>query len=395
MDVDKIRKDFPILDNIVYLDSAATSQRPVSVIESINQFYKDQNSNVARGLYQLAEEATFEYEQVRKKTSKFLSASESEIIFTKNTTEAINLVMRGYGEKFIKKEDKIVVTMMEHHSNFVPWQELAKRTGAKFEVVGLTPEGNIDEADLAQKLKGAKLFAFSAASNVLGTMPDVKRLCKLAKDAGAISLVDAAQYAPSHKISVKELGCDFLTFSGHKMLSPFGVGVLYGKEELLESMDPFLYGSEMIRTVTSQKSDWNTSPHKFESGTPNVAAVIGLGVALDYLNNLEMENITSYTQSLSAYMYSRLNELDFIHVLGPEKRTGLVSFTIDKVHPHDIAAILNEDKICVRSGHHCAMPLHEHLGIPASTRASIYFYNKKSEIDQLVVSLEKVKKLFG
>ncbi|MFH1685655.1 MAG: SufS family cysteine desulfurase [Candidatus Micrarchaeota archaeon] len=395
MDVDKIRKDFPILDNIVYLDSAATSQRPASVIESINKFYKDQNSNVARGLYQLAEEATFEYEQVRKKTSKFISSNENEVIFTKNTTEAINLVMRGYGEKFIKKEDKIVVTMLEHHSNFVPWQELAKRTGAKFEVVGLTPEGNLDEADLVQKLKGANLFAFSAASNVLGTMPDLKRLCKLAKDAGAISLVDAAQYAPSHKISVKEFGCDFLTFSGHKMLSPFGVGVLYGKEELLESMDPFLYGSEMIRTVTSQKSDWNTSPHKFESGTPNVAAVIGLGVALDYLNNLEMDNITSYTQSLSAYMYSRLNELDFIHVLGPEKRTGLVSFTIDKVHPHDIAAILNEDKVCVRSGHHCAMPLHEHLGIPASTRASIYFYNKKSEIDQLIVSLEKVKKLFG
>ncbi|MBU0528023.1 SufS family cysteine desulfurase [Candidatus Micrarchaeota archaeon] len=395
MDVDKIRKDFPILDNIVYLDSAATSQRPASVIESINKFYKDQNSNVARGLYQLAEEATFEYEQVRKKTSKFISSNENEVIFTKNTTEAINLVMRGYGEKFIKKEDKIVVTMLEHHSNFVPWQELAKRTGAKFEVVGLTPEGNLDEADLVQKLKGANLFAFSAASNVLGTMPDLKRLCKLAKDAGAISLVDAAQYAPSHKISVKEFGCDFLTFSGHKMLSPFGVGVLYGKEELLESMDPFLYGSEMIRTVTSQKSDWNTSPHKFESGTPNVAAVIGLGVALDYLNNLEMENITSYTQSLSAYMYSRLNELDFIHVLGPEKRTGLVSFTIDKVHPHDIAAILNEDKVCVRSGHHCAMPLHEYLGIPASTRASIYFYNKKSEIDQLIVSLEKVKKLFG
>jgi cysteine desulfurase/selenocysteine lyase len=395
MDVDKIRKDFPILDNIVYLDSAATSQRPVSVIERLNKFYKDQNSNVARGLYQLAEEATFEYEQARKKTSKFISSSESEIIFTKNTTEAINLVMRGYGEKFIKKEDKIVVTMLEHHSNFVPWQELAKRTGAKFEVVGLTSDGNLDEDDLAQKLKGAKLFAFSAASNVLGTMPDVKRICKLAKDSGAVTLVDAAQYAPSHKIDIKELGCDFLTFSGHKMLSPFGVGVLYGKAELLESMDPFLYGSEMIRTVTCQKSDWNTSPHKFESGTPNVAAVIGLGVAIDYLNNLGMDNITSYTQSLSSYMYSRLSELNFVNILGPEKRTGLVSFTIDKVHSHDIAAILNEDKVCVRSGHHCAMPLHEYLGISASTRASIYFYNKKSEIDQLVESLEKVKKLFG
>jgi len=303
--------------------------------------------------------------------------------------------MRGYGEKFIKKGDKIVVTMLEHHSNFVPWQELAKRTGAKFEVVGLTAEGNLDEQDLLQKLKGAKLFAFSAASNVLGTMPEVKRICKLAKDSGAVSLVDAAQYVPSHNITIKDLGCDFLTFSGHKMLSPFGVGVLYGREDLLESMDPFLYGSEMIRTVTSESSDWNTSPHKFESGTPNVAAVIGFGTAIDYLNDVGMDNIASYTQSLTSYLYSRLSELDFVNVLGPEKRAGLVSFTIDKVHSHDIAAILNEDKVCVRSGHHCAMPLHDHLGISASTRASIYFYNKKSEIDQLVESLEKVRKVFG
>ncbi len=395
MDVEKIRKDFPILDEIVYLDSAATAQRPLSVIERVNKFYRDQNSNVARGLYHLAEEATFEYENVRKKTSKFISSSENEVIFTKNTTEAVNLVMRGYGEKFVKKDGKVVVTVLEHHSNFVPWQQLAKKTGAKFEVVTITPEGNLDEDDLSQKLKGAKLFAFSAASNVLGTMPDVAQTCKLARESGTVTLVDVAQYAPSHKIDVNDLGCDFLTFSGHKMLSPFGAGVLYGREDLLESMDPFLYGSEMINSVTSQKSEWNSVPHKFESGTPNVAAVIGLGTALEYIDNVGMENITSYTQSLTSYLYSRLSELDFVNILGPEKRAGLVSFTIDKVHPHDIAAILNEDSVCVRSGHHCAMPLHDHLGISASTRASIYFYNKKSEIDQLVESLGKVQKVFG
>lgn len=395
MDVGKIREDFPILEKVTYLDSAATSQRPLQVIEAVSDFYKNKNTNVERGLYKLAEEATLAYSGAREKTARFIGCEANEIIFTRNTTESTNLVMRGWGEKFVKKGDKVVTTLLEHHSNFVPWQHLAKKRGASFEVVGLDSECAIDESDLEKKVKGAKLLALSAASNVSGALADVKKICAIAHDAGALCLVDAAQYVPSHPVDVKSLDCDFLTFSGHKMLGPFGSGILYGKRELLESMDPFIYGSEMIRSVDLQSAEWSELPHKFESGTPDVGAVIGFGAALDYLNSLGMENVQSYEEELASYLYKRLSEVRGLEIIGPGKRAALVSFTLANAHPHDIAAMLDEDNIAVRSGHHCAMPLHAHLGIPASTRASAYIYNKSEEIDRLAESLEKVRKVFG
>lgn len=395
MDIEKIRKDFPVLEKVTYLDSAATSQRPNQVIEALSDFYKNKNSNVERGLYKLAEEATLAYSQVREKSAKFIGCQTNEIIFTRNTTESTNLVMRGWGGKFVKKGDKLVTTLLEHHSNFVPWQYLAKKQGASFEVAGLDSECAIDLSGLEKKIKGAKLVAVSAASNVSGALADVRRICSMAHDAGAVCLVDAAQYVPSHPVDVKSLGCDFLTFSGHKMLGPFGAGILYGKEEHLESMDPFIYGSEMIRSVDLESAEWNDLPHKFESGTPDVGAVIGFGAALDYLNSLGMENVQSYEEELASYLYKRLSEVNGLEIIGPQKRAALVSFTLGNAHPHDIAAMLDEDNIAVRSGHHCAMPLHEHLGIPASTRASAYIYNTKEEIDKLAGSLEKVRNVFG
>ncbi len=398
MDIEKIRKDFPILESVVYLDSAATTQKPLQVIEEVADFYRNRNSNVARGLYTLAEQATAGYESVRRKTAAFINAGEREVIFTKNTTEGCNLVMRGFGEKFIRKGDKLVTTVMEHHSNFVPWQVLAKRTGAQFEVVDITDEGLLDESDLEKKIKDAKIVAVSASSNVLGTKNNVKKICALARDEGAVCFVDGAQYVPSNKTDVKSLGCDFLSFSGHKMLAPFGIGVLYGREELLEKMDPFIYGSEMIREVTKQGSSWNELPYKFESGTPDPAAVAGLGVAIDYLEDAGFENIHGHLRNLTAYLLKRLLEIRDIRILGPqqaEKRGHLAAFQLDDIHAHDVAAILNEDRICVRSGHHCTMPLHKRLKVEASTRASLYIYNRKEEIDKLAESVERARKIFS
>jgi len=406
LDPQKIRADFPIFrdgkragEELVYLDSAATSQRPLQVIDAVSDFYKSANSNVHRGLYPLAEEATMKYEAVRTKARSFMNAAdESEVIFTKNATEAANLVMRGWGWKNIRKGDKIVVTIMEHHSNFVPWQQLAKMKGAGFEVVGMAEGGLLDMGELEKKIKGAKLIAFSAASNVVGTRTEVRKICGLAADAGAVSVVDAAQSAPSEPTDVRKFGCDFLMFSGHKMLAPFGSGVLYGRKALLEEMDPFMYGSEMIRSVSVRKSEWNDLPYKFESGTPDIGAIIGLGTAMDYLCQVGLDGIRQHEESLVAYMLDRLQEIPGLRVLGPQKtrdRCALVAFSLDGVHPHDIAGILAEDNICVRSGHHCAMPLHERLGIQASTRASVYIYNKKSEIDRLAESLRKAKKTFS
>lgn len=404
-DVDLVRKDFPVLAQVqggkrlIYLDSAATSQRPRQVIEAVNRFYSTYNSNVHRGLYGIAEEATLRYEEARDKARLFINAPEArEVIFTKNTTEALNIAMRGWGGKNVKKGGKIVTTVMEHHSNFVPWQRLAKEKGAKLVVAGITGEGELDEAALERSLRGASIFAFSAASNVLGTVNDVRRLCAMARDAGAVSVVDAAQYAPSIQVDVKGLGCDFLAFSGHKMLAPFGIGVLYGRAELLEKADPLIYGSEMIRSVTRAKSEWNDLPHKFEPGTPDVAAAIGLGAAIDYLRKLGMGEIRSHERALTSYMLERLGEVRGLSLLGPqgaERRAPLAAFTLEGIHPHDLAALLAEDGVCVRSGHHCAMPLHGALGVPASTRASVYLYNKKEEIGALVESLRKAKRAFG
>jgi cysteine desulfurase/selenocysteine lyase len=400
LDVDLIRKDFPILrSGIVYLDSAATSQKPIQVIAAVSEFYKTKNANVYRGLYGIAEEATLEFEGVREKVRKFIGAeSAKEIIFTKNMTEGANIVMRGWGEKFLKKGGKVVTTLSEHHSNFVPWQFLANSKKCRFEVVDVDSEGKIDMTDFDKKIKNARLFAFSAASNVTGAIAETRKLCSIARDNGAISFVDGAQYVPSNKTDVQKLGCDFLAFSGHKMLAPFGSGVLYGREELLDTMDPLLYGSEMIRSVSVKKTELNDLPNKFEAGTPAVDAMIGLGAAIDYLNRIGLDNIRAHEDVLVSYMLKRLPDVPGLEIIGPttaKERAALVAFTIEGIHPHDVAAMLAEDNICVRSGHHCAMPIHEKLSIPASTRASVYLYNQKGETDALVESLLRARKVFG
>ncbi len=401
IDAKRVRKDFPIFaenPGLVYLDSAATSQRPSCVIDAVSGFYRGYNSNVARGLYRIAEKATLAYEEAREKAQSFIGAGESrEIIFTKNTTESANLLMRAWGEKSIRKGDVIVTTQMEHHSNLVPWQQLAKRRGARLEIARIQDDGTLDLADLDRKLRGARLFAYCAASNVLGTLNDARALCRMAGSAGAISVVDGAQSVPSMPTDVKKLGCDFLMFSGHKMLAPFGSGVLYGRAELLESMDPFLYGSAMMRMVDELDAQWNEIPHRFEAGTPLVDAAIGLSSAIAYLESKGMEKIRSHDVSLTSYMLKRLAEVPGLRILGPpdaKKRVGIAAFTMEGIHPHDVSAMLSEDDVCVRSGHHCAMPLHTRLGIPASTRASVYLYNEAGDIDSLIDSLMKARKVF-
>ncbi|MBI5223012.1 cysteine desulfurase [Candidatus Micrarchaeota archaeon] len=405
LDVDKIRKDFPILQAeingkpLAYLDSAATSQKPLVVIERIFDFYARHNANVARGLHKLSEQATLEYAEVRTKVKEFIGAeNQKEVIFTRGTTESINLAMRGWGEKFVKKGDKIVVSIMEHHSNFVPWQELARRKRAKLEVIDIDENGELNLSDAQKKIKAAKIVAISGASNVLGTVNDLRAIGKMAHEQDALFVVDGAQLIPSRKIDVRKIDCDMLAFSGHKMLGPFGSGILYGKEETLEKMDPLMYGSEMIREVTIHKSTYAELPERLETGTPEVSAVLGLGTAIDYLNKIGMKNIEKYEQELIKYTMMRLSEIKGLKILGPyneNKRVSLASFTLEGVHPHDLAAILDEQGIAVRSGHHCAMPLHARLGVDASTRASFYLYNTKEEADKLVDGIEKAKKIFS
>ncbi len=400
-----IKKNFPILNRksngkgIVYLDSSATSQKPLAVLETMDEYYKMHNANVHRGVYKLAEEATEIYEGTRKKLAQFIGAgakNEKQIIYTRGTTEALNLVMRAYGEKFVKKGDKIVTSIMEHHSNFVPWQQLAKNKGAKFEVLDIDDNGEIADSEL-EKIKGAKLVAIAHASNVLGTINHVEKICKLAKESGAISVVDGAQSVPHMPVDVRKIGCDFLAFSGHKMLGPTGIGVLYGREELLESMDPFLYGGEMISEVTVEKSEWNALPYKFEAGTMPIAETAGLGAAIDYLQKIGMQNVRNHETRLTKYMLKRLSEVHNLEIYGPKKaesRAGLAAFNLRGIHAHDLATVLDEQGVAIRSGHHCAMPLHTRLGIAASARASLSIYNNEQDIDMLINGLQEAKKIF-
>ncbi len=401
MNVDKIKLDFPIFKNnpsLVYLDSAATSQRPRQVLEAMNEYYSNYNANVHRGVYKIAEDATEKYENAREKIVNFINAKNvNEVIFTRGTTEAINLVMRGYGEKFVKEGDKIVITIMEHHSNFVPWQQLAERKNAKLEVIDITDGGELKEDEIKTKIKGAKIVAISHASNVLGTINDVSKICQLAKDENAISIVDGAQSIPHMRIDVQKIGCDFFAFSGHKMLGPTGIGVLYGREELLENMDPFLYGGDMISEVTVEKSEWNSLPYKFEAGTLPIAEVIGLGAAVDYLNKLGVDNVYSHEKELTKYAMGQLSGIKNISVYGPkeaEKKVGVITFNIEGIHSHDVATILSEYGVAIRTGHHCAMPLHERLHLGATARASFYIYNTKQDADKLANALKEAKKIF-
>lgn len=406
LNVAAIREDFPILQQtvnggkpLVYLDSTATSQKPGAVIAALDEYYRKYNANVHRGIYALAEEATARYEAARKQVQKFIGAkSFREIIFTRNTTESINLVAYSWGRANVQAGDEIVLTLLEHHSNIVPWQILAKEKKAKLVYIEVDEQGLLREDQIDRLITDkTKLVAATMMSNVTGTITPIKRIIDRAHAVGAVCLVDAAQSAPHMPVNVQALDCDFMAFSGHKMLGPF-VGILYGKRALLEGMTPFIGGGEMIREVFLEDFKANELPWKFEGGTPAIAEGIGLGVAVDYLTALGMENVREHERELTGYALSKLQAVEGIRILGPldrELRGGIISFDIPGIHPHDVAAILDREGICVRAGHHCAMPLHEHYGLAATSRASFYIYNVPEEVDKLVETLAKVRKIFN
>ncbi len=404
LDVSAVREDFPILQQtvngkpLVYLDSAATSQKPEAVIEALDEYYRKYNANIHRGVYWLAEEATARYEGARKLVQKFISAkSYREIIFTRNSTEAINLVAYTWGRQNIHAGDEIVTTLLEHHSNIVPWQLLAQEKGAVLKFIEVDEHGFLREDQIENLItEKTKLVAATMMSNVTGTITPIKAIVDRAHAVGAICLVDGAQAVPHLAMDVQAIGADFLAFSGHKMLGPF-IGVLYGKRALLEAMPPFLSGGDMIREVHRDRSDWNELPWKFEAGTPAIAEGIGLGAAVQYLNSLGMDNVREHERRLVAYALDKLQGVEGIRVIGPtnpDQRGGVAAFEVAGVHPHDVAQIFDREGICVRAGHHCAMPLHEHYGLAATTRASFYVYNIPEEVDKLVETLGKVRQIF-
>nr|WP_017553423.1 cysteine desulfurase [Heyndrickxia coagulans] len=405
MDIKEVRRQFPILDQevnghpLVYLDSAATSQKPLRVIEAVNQYYREYNSNVHRGVHTLGTKATDHYEGAREKVRKFIGAeSTEEIIFTKGTTAGLNLVARSFGDAQVQEGDEIVITYMEHHSNLIPWQQLAKRKGAVLKYVPMQKNGTLRLEDVEKTVtERTKIVAAALVSNVLGTINPVKEMAKIAHSRGAYMVVDAAQGAPHMKVDVRNLDCDFLAFSGHKMCGPTGIGVLYGKKALLEEMEPLEYGGEMIDFVGLYDSTWKELPWKFEGGTPIIAGAIGLGEAIDFLEEIGLDEITEHEQDLSAYCLGQLSELEGITVYGPEsadERAGLVTFNLENVHPHDAATILDAEGIAIRAGHHCAQPLMKWLDVTATARASFYLYNTKEDIDKLVAGIVKAKEYF-
>src|SRR5215218_8372437 len=403
-DVQEIRHDFPILERevngkrLVYLDNAATSQKPRQVIQALTDFYEQHNANIHRGVHRLAEEATAAYEEARQKVARFIGAPDTRaLIFTRGTTESINLVAHAWGRKFLREGDDVVLTEAEHHSNIVPWQLAARATGAKLRFIPIQDDGTLDLEE-AERLIGPKTRFVGCihASNVLATKNPVERLAELAHGAGALMLVDGAQSAPHLPVDVMKLGCDFFACSGHKMLGPTGVGVLWGRPEILDAMDPFLGGGEMIREVHLEHSTWNELPHKFEAGTMNIAQAVGLGAAVDYLDALGMDNVREHERRLGEYAYQRLSEIGGITVYGPAKdRTGLVSFCLPDVHPHDLSQLLDEEGVAIRSGHHCAQPLMRRLGVAATARASFYLYNTEEEVDALLTALEGARRFLG
>ncbi len=402
----QIREDFPILEreirpgvSLVYLDSTATAQKPIQVIEAMDRFYENYNANIHRGIHTLAEEATAGYESAREKIAQFIHALDVEqVIFTRNTTESINLVAQSWGRSELNPGDVLVLTEMEHHSNLVPWQMLAAEKNLQLEFIPVTPEGLLDLDSYLNLLKlQPRLVAFTQMSNVLGTINPAKEIIKLAHEAGAITLVDAAQSVPHLPVDVQDLDVDFLAFSGHKMCGPTGVGVLYGKLALLQKMPPFMGGGDMIKKVRLRSFVPNDLPHKFEAGTPAIAEAIGLGAAVEYLAQIGMEWISQYEHILITYALERLDEVPGVQIFGPpaEKKGGVASFTFEGVHPHDVAQVLDRHGVAVRAGHHCAMPLHEKFNLPATTRASFYLYSLPEDIDRLIDGLYAVKSLFG
>jgi cysteine desulfurase/selenocysteine lyase len=404
-DPEIIKKDFPILDRIVndyklvYLDSAATTQKPSSVIEAISHYYRFNNANVHRGMHTLAEEATAAFEVTREKIAKFIGGvRKEEIIYTRNATEAINLVANSWGMANIKSGDRIVTTQMEHHANLVPWIELAKKTGAELEYIPIDNNGYLDLSKLKQIISfNTKLVAITQMSNVLGTINQVEEIIETAHERGAVVLIDGAQSVPHLPVDVRALDIDFLAFSAHKMLGPTGIGVLYGKTKFLEAMEPLMFGGEMINTVRYDHADWAELPYKFEAGTPNIADAIAFGTALDYLTKLTMPAVREHEIELVAYALDRFAELPNIKVFGPSNpldHGGAISFVDPDIHPHDIAQYLDSYGIAVRAGHHCAMPLTKLLGVNATARASFYIYNTKDDVDQLIEALKGMRSYF-
>lgn len=396
-----IRDDFPILKNrnIAYLDSGATTQKPKQVIKAIEDFYENYNANVHRGAYSLSTEASAIYEDTRTKIANFINAKHrEEIIFSKNATESLNLIAYSYGLDKLKKDDEIVISIMEHHSNLVPWQKVAKQTDAKLNYMYINDEFEISDEEIENKITDkTKIVGITHVSNVLGTINNIKKIIKYAHKKGAIVIVDASQSIPHMKIDVQDLDCDFLVFSGHKMLAPLGIGVLYGKREILNDMTPFLMGGDMIEYVYEQNTTFAPLPNKFEAGTQNIEGLIGLGSAIDYINNFGYDNIQKIENDLLSYAREELSKLDFLTLyLTPNKEnhSSVISFNINGVHPHDVASILDSEGVCVRSGNHCAQPLLRFLGIDSTCRASFYFYNTKEDVDRLVKALNKAYDMF-
>ena len=402
-----IRNDFPILKRIVrdnkplvYLDNASTTQKPNQVIDAITDYYQNHNANIHRAVYALAEEATEAYESARDKIANFINVkNRQEIIFVRGTTEAINLVAYAWGRTHVKEGDIIVTTEYEHHSNIVPWQLLTQEKHAKLEYIGMDDNGELilDDLDKILATGKVKLVTFSLMSNVLGTITDAKKIIEKCKAAGVLTLIDGAQAVPHMKVDLEELGCDFFAFSGHKMLGPTGIGVLWVRKSVLETMSPFHGGGDMIREVHKYETTWNDLPYKFEAGTPNIADVVGFGAAIDYLTKIGMDNIREHEIELTKYAIEKFSQVKGMHVYGTKdisKRGGVISFNFADVHPHDVAQIIDGEGIAVRSGHHCAQVLMERLDVAATSRASFYIYNTKEEIDVLINSLNKVAKVF-
>ena len=413
IDVSQIRADFPVLSRevhgkpLVYLDNAATTQKPEPVIEALDRYYRHYNANIHRGVHTLAEEATAAYESARRKVARFINAyTPREVVFVRNATEAINLVASTWGRANVGRDDVIVLSVMEHHSNLVPWQLLAQAVGARLEFIGIDEQGHLLLGDLERLLdqfdRSVKLVAVSGMSNVLGTINPVAEIVARAHQAGAMVLVDGAQSVPHLPVDVRALEADFLAFSGHKMLGPTGIGVLWARKEILQVMPPFLGGGDMIKSVHLRESEWNDIPHKFEAGTPNVADGIGLGAAVDYLNDLGMQNVMAHEQWMAKVALERLAVVPNIRIYGPsaEQRGGVVTFNLMRdnellIHPHDLASILDREGIAIRAGHHCAQPLMEHYGVPATARASFYIYNSEEDVDKLVSALLIAQQVFG
>ncbi len=401
MNTEQIKKDFPLLENesITYLDSGATTQKPIQVINAVEKFYQRYNANPHRGAYSLSVEATEQYENTRTKIAKFINAKHrEEIIFSKNATESLNLIAYSYGLDNLKKDDEVVISIMEHHSNLVPWQKMTKQTGSKLNYMYINENYEIPDEEIENKITDkTKIVGITHVSNVLGTINNVKKVIKYAHKKGAIVIVDASQSIPHMKIDVQDLDADFLVFSGHKMLAPLGIGVLYGKREILNKMTPFLMGGDMIEYVYEQDTTFAPLPNKFEAGTQNVEGVIGLGAAIDYIENLGYDKIQEIEHEILSYARKELSKLDYLTLYttpNEENHSSVISFNIKGVHPHDVASILDSEGVCVRSGNHCAQPLMRFLGIDSTCRASFYIYNTKEDVDKLVKALDKAYNMF-